>query len=288
MNNSAAEKLVSQKTLLPNVNTLLKISLGLVLFTIISFILVYAETIPVDVDGTIYDVEYAATGMTVSAIEADLDFFSLILTVTVVGSPGVLDITLDRSFFDSTFNGLDDDFIILADGDEPIFTEIASNSQSRMLRIELPSGTEEVEIIGSSFSPVSVMIGDFDEDKAAADKAAADKAAADKAAADKAAADKAAADKAAADKAAADKAVPKVQCGPGTILKDGACVLDQRCGPGTILKDGACVLDSTSKPTQTSVKGMGKELVMGVVAAFVIAGTVGLILGIMSKASKSS
>ena len=65
-------------------------------------------------------------------------------------------------------------------------------------------------------------------------------------------------------------------------------MLDQTCGPGTILKDGVCVLDSTPQPTQTSVKGMGKELVMGVIAAFVIAGTVGLILGIMSKASKSS
>ena len=48
---------------------------------------------------------------------------------------------------------------------------------------------------------------------------------------------------------------PKTQCGPGTVLKDGACVLDERCGPGTVLKDGACVLDST---TQTSSSG-GKE-----------------------------
>jgi len=36
---------------------------------------------------------------------------------------------------------------------------------------------------------------------------------------------------------------PKTQCGLGTILKDGVCVLDERCGPGTVLKDGVCVLD---------------------------------------------
>jgi len=49
------------------------------------------------------------------------------------------------------------------------------------------------------------------------------------------------------------------KCGPGTVLKDGACVLESevsstekvvsstethsKCGPGTVLKDGVCVLD---------------------------------------------
>ncbi|MFQ5497995.1 MAG: hypothetical protein ACE5DU_08940, partial [Nitrosopumilus sp.] len=79
----------------------------------------------------------------------------------------------------------------------------------------------------------------------------------------------------------------KVQCGPGTVLKDGACVLDEMCGPGTVLKDGACVLDSTPQPTQTPSKGMGRELVIGVIASFVVAGAIGIILALMSKASKS-
>jgi hypothetical protein len=245
---------------------------------------VYAETIPVDIEGTSYDVDYTATGMTVSGVEADLDFISLILTVDVAESPGTLDITFDRTLFDSTFEGLDDDFIILADGDEPVFSETQTNSVSRTLSIELPAGTEEIEIIGSSFNTPS----DTTDDSAAADKAAADKAAADKAAADKAAADKAAADKAAADKAAAVTTTTATQCGPGTILKDGACVLDERCGPGTIFKDGTCVLDSTPQPTTTSVKGLGKDLMMGLIAAIAIAGVVGIILGIMAKASKSN
>jgi len=287
---SGAEKTQTQRlNPLPNVNSLLKISLGLIFFTLLSTALVYAETIPLDIEGTSYDVDYTATGMTVSAVEADLDFISLILTVDVAESPGTLDITFDRTLFDSTFEGLDDDFIILADGDEPVFSETQTNSVSRTLSIELPAGTEEIEIIGSSFNTPS----DTTDDSAAADKAAADKAAADKAAADKAAADKAAADKAAADKAAADKAAAvttttATQCGPGTILKDGACVLDERCGPGTIFKDGTCVLDSTPQPTTTSVKGLGKDLMMGLIAAIAIAGVVGIILGIMAKASKSN
>jgi len=282
---SGAEKTQTQRlNPLPNVNSLLKISLGLIFFTLLSTALVYAETIPLDIEGTSYDVDYTATGMTVSAVEADLDFISLILTVDVAESPGTLDITFDRTLFDSTFEGLDDDFIILADGDEPVFSETQTNSVSRTLSIELPAGTEEIEIIGSSFNTPS----DTTDDSAAADKAAADKAAADKAAADKAAADKAAADKAAADKAAAVTTTTATQCGPGTILKDGACVLDERCGPGTIFKDGTCVLDSTPQPTTTSVKGLGKDLMMGLIVAIAIAGVVGIILGIMAKASKSN
>ena len=282
---SGAEKTQTQRlNPLPNVNSLLKISLGLIFFTLLSTALVYAETIPLDIEGTSYDVDYTATGMTVSAVEADLDFISLILTVDVTESPGTLDITFDRTLFDSTFEGLDDDFIILADGDEPVFSETQTNSVSRTLSIELPAGTEEIEIIGSSFNTPS----DTTDDSATADKAAADKAAVDKAAADKAAADKAAADKAAADKAAAVTTTTATQCGPGTILKDGACVLDERCGPGTIFKDGTCVLDSTPQPTTTSVKGLGKDLMMGVIAAIAIAGVVGIILGILAKASKSN
>ena len=189
---SRVEKTQTEKLgYLPNVNLLMKISLGLILFTIISTALVYAETESVIVDGTSYDVSYTGTEMTVSGIEADTDFISLILTVDVTGSSGILDITFDRSFFDSIYNEADDDFIILVDGDEPTFTETQTNSQSRTLSIDLPAGSEEVEIIGSSFNnSVTTPTDDsVDEDKAAADKAAADKAAADKAAADKAAAE---------------------------------------------------------------------------------------------------
>jgi hypothetical protein len=293
MNNFTVKELYSEKhTRLPSVTSLLKISLGLILFTMISFALVYAETIPVDVAGTSFDIDYTATGMTVSDIEADIESISLFLTVDVTDSTGVLDITFDRSFFDSTFDGLDDEFFIIANGFvEPIFSETATTAQSRTLSIELPAGTEELEIIGSVFGASAVSDTDAADaaDKAAADKAAAD--AADKAAADKAAAD--AADKAAADaadKAAAD-ADQKVltQCGTGTILQDGECVLDERCGTGTILQDGECVVESTPLPkSEYSFKGMGKEMIFGVVAAFIIAGTVGLVLAIMSKASKSS
>ena len=282
MNNLAAKELYSEKhTHLPSVSSLLKISLGLILFTMISTALVYAETMSVDVEGNSFDFEYDATGMTVSGIEADTDFISLIFTVDVTDSSGTLDVTFDRSFFDSTYQGLDDDFIILADGDEPNFSEIDTSSQSRTLSIELPAGTEEIEIIGSVFGdstsePVETPVEEPSVETPVEEPSV-----------------ETPVEETPVETPVEETPVetpvddtPKTQCGPGTILKDGACVLDERCGPGTILKDGACVLDSTTQTSGPS-KGMGKESIMGFVAAFVIAGIVAVILGIIAKASMS-
>ena len=136
---------------MPNMNSLLKISIGLIIVAIISSAFVYAETTSVSIEGKSYDVEYTGIGVTVNGVDADLDFISLILLVDVSGTPGTLDITFDRSFFDSKYQGNDESFIVLADGDEPNYSEIETNSKSRTISIELPNGTEEVEIIGSVF-----------------------------------------------------------------------------------------------------------------------------------------
>ena len=255
----------------PNVNSLLKISLGLILFTIISSALVYAETISVDIEGNSFNVDYAATGMTVSGIEPDLEFVSLILTVDVTDSTGTLDITFDRSFFDSIYQGADDDFLIIDQfGEEPNFTETETTSQSRTLSIEVPAGTIEVEIIGTVFGdsapepivdtpePVDDTPEPVDDTPEPVD-----------------------------DTPEPVDDTPKIQCGPGTVLKDGSCVLDERCGPGTVLKDGACVLESTPQSSEISVKGMGSELVIGIIAAFGVTGAIGIILALVARASKS-
>ena len=272
----------------PNVNSLLKISLGLILFTIISTALVYAETISVDVEGTSYDIDYTATGMTLDSIEADTDFISLILTVEVPDSDGVLDITFERSFFDSTFDGLDDDFIILVDGDEPSFTETETTAQSRTLSIDLPAGTEEIEIIGSIFGGSETIPDEETPDETPVVEETPEETP-DETPEETPDETPEETPVVTTPKVEDKPAVttPKVQCGPGTILKDGACVLDERCGPGTILKDGACVLDSTPKPTVTTPQGVGKQMVISLLVAFGIAGTVGVILALISKASKS-
>ena len=99
-----------------------------------------------------FELDIETRGMKVLNIEEDDDFVSLQFTVDITSSIGILDVTFPRTYFDSIFNGVDDDFIILADGDEPTFTETKTTSYSRTLSIELKSGTEEVEIIGSKLN----------------------------------------------------------------------------------------------------------------------------------------
>jgi hypothetical protein len=255
---------------MPSINSILKISLGLIFVAILSSTLVYAETTSVNVEGNTFDIEYTGDGVSVSGVEPDLDFISLIFTVDVTNSPGVLEITFERSFFDSVYQGSDDDFIVLADGDEPSYTETDTNSQFRTLSITLPSGTDEVEIIGSVFgqptpepTPEPTPVPPTPEPTPVPPTPTPTPKEDDK---------------------VDDK--PKTECGQGTILKDGVCMLDERCGAGTVLKDGVCVVESV--PVTTTPKGLGKELIYGFIAAFVVAGIIGIILALMGKVGKSS
>jgi hypothetical protein len=307
------EKMTSEKLVknLPSLSSLLKVSIGLIIVAIISFSFVYAETIPVDVNGTNYNLQYTGKGVSVSAVNADLDYVSLILNVDVPAS-GVLEITLDRTFFDSVYQGADEPFIVLADGDEPTYSEIETTTQSRTLSIQLPAGSEEVEIIGSVFGtptekpvectldyvPVCGIDGITYGNKCMLDAAAIPldyqgecKVAPEPVEEPAPVKEPTPVEEPSpvkeptpvVEKPAVEEK-PKVECGEGTILKDGVCVLDERCGPGTVLNNGVC--EAEPVPT-TPTKGMGTQLIYALVGAFIIAGIVGVVLALMSKAGKS-
>lgn len=216
---------------------------------------VYAYAIPgsmeIDFEGTPVTINYDVEGVEIQSIDLDLDFISLILDVDVTGSPGILEITFDRNFFDSVFEGTDDDFIIIADGDEPDFEETQTSSDSRTLRIELPNGTDEVEIIGTNFGDASMLSEPEPEPETAPEP----------------------------------EVTPKTECGTGTVLKDGVCVLDEKCGAGTVLQDGVCVLI----PSEPSVgRSGGFDLVYGAAAGFIIAFLIMIILYITGRVIRQS
>ena len=267
MNNLKSELVVYS----PNVNSLMKISLGLIFFTILSTAFVYAETLSVDVDGTPFDVVYTTTGVNVIGIESDTESMSLIFSVDVTDLNGKLDVTLDRSFFDSVYDDIDYDFFILADGDESIFEETETKNQSRTLSITVPYGTEELEIIGSVFhsSVEEIIVEEIIVEEIIVEEIIVEEIIVEEIIVEEIIVDD----------------VPDNECGPGTILENNICILDQRCGPGTILEGDACVLDST--PVKSPSTGNFRELIMSVSTALGIAGIVGIIFAIIYRVNRN-
>ena len=232
-------------------------------FVILSPAFVYAVpgVFTVELEETSVDVSFNAEGVEIISAETDLDFVSLILEVEVSGSPGILAITFARNFFDATFAGSDDEFIILGDGfDELDYEETNTTLESRTLRIEIPNGTVEVEIIGTSFGESETM------EKETMEKETMEKETMEKETMEKETMEK-----------------PKTQCGPGTVLKGGVCVLEEKCGPGTILQDGVCVVSPSAFTGPVSIS---KDFVVGGGIALGIAFVLMLIFGLIAMGSR--
>jgi hypothetical protein len=263
--------------------------LSAALLLVLAPVFAYAEsgTVPVDVSGTAYNIDFEADSVTINAVSADLDFVSILLEVEVTGSPGVLQLTFDREYFDSTFEGADESFIILADGDEPTFEETETTSESRTIRIELPTGTEEVEIIGSD-----LLDGTFGEITIKEEVPVEEP---------EITPEETPMEEVPTEEEVPEETIPEEEtpmeetpeetdkCGPGTILKDGACVLDERCGPGTHFEDGVCVLDEKEPETEeTSLGGSNtSQLIIPAFIGFGVAFIVMIILWLIGRAGRS-
>ena len=215
-----------------------KILLIALLALTISFSTVHADSVSVDIDDTSYEIEYTPFKAQIKSVSADMDFISLIFTVQVDDPTASLKVVFDRVFFDAKFqSGNDDDFFVLADGEEVNFDEKKTSTQ-RTLTFGLDQGTEELEIIGTHLTGVTFLQNTVStpitEEAEEAQKAAE---------AEKAAAEKAAAEKAAAEKASEDiEQSLKDACGVGTVYKDGECVLSPQLAQTDATKSMSFIL----------------------------------------------
>ena len=247
-----------------------KIMLAMIALVILSPAYAFAVpgTIAVDLDGTSVDLSYDADGVEVLSVQSDLEFISLLFQVEVTGSPGILEITLDRNFLDATFEGVDDEFFIITDGfDEPTFEEIETTSELRILRIELVAGTEELEIFGTAFGePESAPEEVPEEPETIVEEP-----------------ETVVEEPETVVEEPEEVTEPKTQCGPGTVLKNGVCVLEGKCGPGTVLQDGVCVLTASSSISSSIIS---RDFIVGGGVALGIALLLIIIFAAIGRASR--
>jgi len=255
----------------------------------------------VEVDGVSYIISYDATGLENIVFDAADEPPTLIVFLSTTGVEGTLDITLDRGFLDSkATDGSDEDFLVLADGLPVFFTESAGNTE-RTLTISIPSGTLSVDIIGTVFGsePQGQVPSEEPEGEVPAEEPVEEPVPAEEpqdvcgpgtVLRDGACVlDEAAVVEPEQPQAPEEPPMEETTCGPGTVLRDGLCVLDETCGPGTVLVGGQCVLDESApapKPT-TSGRGMAFEFAVPLVAAFIIAFVIMIVLWAIGKAGRN-
>lgn len=103
------------------------------------------------VKGTDYTISSLIVGGKILEIFPDTEIQSLVIAVETT-SDGSLTIKLPREVIDAKMGSEDDEFFVLLDGTESVFTE-SSSSTFRTLTIEFPQGTEEILIIGTYVIP---------------------------------------------------------------------------------------------------------------------------------------
>lgn len=273
--------------------------------------LAFAEsgTSQVTVNDSTFDVSYDAAGLEVAEIEADVESSTVTVFVTTSDVSSTLQITLDRNFFDSKSDGEDDDFLVLTDGLDTTFQE-SSDAASRTLTIDVPSGTNSIDII--ALGSTSFALSESIEQPTGSTEQSTESIAQPTESTTEVPEETMPPAETPKDEltcgpgtilkdgecvlqtepeeeTAPTTETPKdeLTCGEGTILKDGVCVLDETCGPGTILVDGTCVLEQTPTPQATESKGLAFDFIAPIVAAFVISFIIVMILWAIGRLGRN-
>ena len=193
----------------------------------------FADSISVNIADSTYDIEYTSTNLEIGSVTADMDFISLIFEVEVVGNGGEVEFNFERNFFDAKLGSEDDDFFVIVDGDELSFTETKDDSH-RSISFLVDPGSEEIEIIGSEIAGVSYILEKEAEVQAQVE--------------------------------AEEEAIEQAEA---EIIS----ILEEQCGEGTVLEDGVCVLENPiieSPPIDSSPLIYGMFGAMGIGLAVVL------------------
>jgi len=109
-----------------------------------------------------YDVEYDIEGGSISSIDLDLDFSSLIVEIEAT-SDGQIQISIPRLLLDAKLGAIDDIFFIIVDDLEVDFDELSIDDSTRTLLISFSKGSTMIEIIGTDVGPEKVIQDTIEE-----------------------------------------------------------------------------------------------------------------------------
>ena len=220
-----------------------KIILAFAIFTVISVIPgAFADSISVDIEDSTYEIDFTSVDVEIKSVTADTNFMSLIFEIDVLSKNGQLEFNFDRDFFDAKLGSEDDDFFVLVDGDELSFEESKDDFYRNIVFSVVP-GSEEIEIIGSQIVGISYLLEKEAEIQIQIE--------------------------------VEEQAIEEQEA---EIISK----LQEQCGEGTILEDGVCVLEN---PIIESVPINVTPLFLGFGIAFGIAITAVLILWGFGKIS---
>ncbi len=181
-----------------------KIIVAFAIFTVISVIPgAFADSISVDIEDSTYEIDFTSVDVEIKSVSADTDFMSLIFEIDVLSKNGQLEFNFDRDFFDAKLGSEDDDFFVLVDGDELSFEESKDDFYRNIVFSVVP-GSEEIEIIGSQIVGISYLLEKEAEIQIQIEVE----------------------EQAAEEQEAEIISKLQEQCGEGTILEDGVCVLE--------------------------------------------------------------
>jgi len=181
-----------------------KIILAFAIFTVISVIPgAFADSISVDIEDSTYEIDFTSVDVEIKSVSADTDFMSLIFEIDVLSKNGQLEFNFDRDFFDAKLGSEDDDFFVLVDGDELSFEESKDDFYRNIVFSVVP-GSEEIEIIGSQIVGISYLLEKEAEIQIQIEIE----------------------EQAAEEQEAEIISKLQEQCGEGTVLEDGICVLE--------------------------------------------------------------
>lgn len=208
-----------------------KIILAFAIFTVISVIPgAFADSISVDIEDSTYEIDFTSVDVEIKSVSADTNFMSLIFEIDVLSKNGQLEFNFDRDFFDAKLGSEDDDFFVLVDGDELSFEE-SKDDFYRNIVFSVDPGSEEIEIIGSQIVGISYLLEKEAEIQT------------------------------------------QIEIEEQAIEEQEAEIiskLQEQCGEGTILEDGVCVLANESVPISVTPLFLGFGIAFGIAITAVL------------------